>query len=86
MMRGALYAQIIDRHKIVYTEFERRMNWRTRVKAETYPLLSKGGVVRSAGVVLVKRILMEIDQHHPVCADFGGFAISFRSRIHPLLC
>ena len=27
--------------------------------------------------------MTEFDQHHPVCAYFGGFAISSSSRIHP---
>ena len=30
--------------------------------------------------------MMEFDQHHPVCAYFGGFAISFLIAHPPLLC
>ena len=30
-----------------------------------------------AGVVLVKKILVELEQHHPVCANYGGFAKFF---------
>jgi hypothetical protein len=43
-------------------------------------------VARSAGVVLVKTFSFEIDQHHPVCARFGGFAKFFiRASTPPLL-
>jgi len=42
-------------------------------------------LLMGAGVVLVKN-MMELDQHHPVCAYFSGFAISFLIAHPPLLC
>ena len=59
------------------------------------PLLSRGGVSATSrnnreasfggagGVVLVKKTKSALDQHHPVCAGYGGFAISSQARSHP---